>query len=393
MAEIVGDSKGNRLVGSSLDDVIFALGGNDTIEGMGGKDTLDGGAGDDRIFGGTGGDTIQLSSGADVIDGGTGIDTLSIDVYGDGLIADLSLGTVFYRDFERGAQTSLISNIEDVIGSDYQNDRIMGDAQANTLYGLDFDDFLWGREGDDRLYGGRGNDTFRFEPGSDLIDGGAGFDKLDYSMADQSVRIQQFFDSGRDLVAVAQFGDPNRPTAIDNFLGIEHLVGTRFDDTIYLDGGDKSFKWVLEGKRGNDVLFGGGNDRIFGGGGNDHINGLGGRDLYQGGSGRDRFEIEGVLGSDTLVTVTDFSPGADQLQLDIAFGNGLFVSNRDVFDFLDTNDDSRINGQDRYSTFGDAFIDGSKMAALTISVQQDDPICRSSLAGDTPRGHRQPGRQ
>ena len=252
------------------------------------------------------------------------------------------------------------------------------------LYGLDYDDFLWGRDGDDRLHGGRGNDTFRFQSGSDLIDGGAAFDRLDYSNSDQSVRIQQFFDSGRDLVAVARFGDPNQPTAVDNFLAIEHLVGTRFDDTLYLDGGDKLFKWVLEGKRGNDTLFGGGNDRIFGGGGNDHINGRGGRDLYQGGGGRDRFEIEGVLGSDTLVTITDFNPGADQLQLYMAFGNGSFVADREAFDFLDTNSDGRIDGRDRYSVLGDAFIDGNKMAALTISIQEDDPLAGPVSLEDSP---------
>ena len=62
------------------------------------------------------------------------------------------------------------------------NDMLTGGSGADQLFGGSGNDTLNGGAGDDRLYGGAGNDTFIWNPGdgNDIVDGGRGFDTLDF---------------------------------------------------------------------------------------------------------------------------------------------------------------------------------------------------------------------
>ena len=90
----------------------------------------------------------------------------------------------------------------------------------------------------------------------------------------------------------------------DKLLGIEHLTGSSFGDTLWGNGGNN----VLAGGAGNDLLSGGaGGDRLVGGAGNDTLDGGSGKDIVNGGVGNDT--ISGGSSGDTL----DGGAGRDRL--------------------------------------------------------------------------------
>jgi Ca2+-binding RTX toxin-like protein len=71
----VAGGQGNKITGSSGDDLIYGGAGNDELWGGGGNDLLAGGAGDDILHAGTGHDYLA---------GGDGIDTADFDQIGSG---------------------------------------------------------------------------------------------------------------------------------------------------------------------------------------------------------------------------------------------------------------------------------------------------------------------
>lgn len=62
---ILGDGRGNSLLGTMGADTIQGLGGSDKIQGQAGADVIDGGAGNDTLTGGQGADTLTGGSGYD----------------------------------------------------------------------------------------------------------------------------------------------------------------------------------------------------------------------------------------------------------------------------------------------------------------------------------------
>ena len=122
-------------------------GGNElpnAITGNGGNNILTGGGGNDTINGGAGFDSIDLGSGA------TGP-----------VVVDFAAGTI-----SGSSGTISFAAVERVIASHF-NDRLTGNAAAQTLVGQGGADTLWGAAGVDVLWGGGGADTFVFrETGS-----------------------------------------------------------------------------------------------------------------------------------------------------------------------------------------------------------------------------------
>lgn len=148
---------GGIATGDSLAGFEHATGGSagDAIVGSDGvANILTGNGGDDSLYGLTGNDTIDGGAGADVINGGGGYDYASYSDSSVGVKIRLWNGTGELGD----AQGDSLTDIEGVVGSDF-NDVIVGaDGVANTFYaGL----------GDDTLYGKSGNDTFVFFAGYD----------------------------------------------------------------------------------------------------------------------------------------------------------------------------------------------------------------------------------
>ncbi|BAY65678.1 hypothetical protein NIES22_57850 [Calothrix brevissima NIES-22] len=246
---IIGTSGDNRLQvpTNNGDYTLIGLDGNDTLIGGVGADTLDGGLGEDT------GDYSSATQGINVTLGGSGFAT------NDGF----------------GNQDSL-SGIDHIIGSQF-NDTIVGDNfWANTLQGGAGNDSLNGLGGNDTLIGGAGDDTLIGGAGNDTLLGGDGEDTGDYSSATQGINVTL---GGSGFATNDGFGNQ------DSLSGIDHIIGSQFNDTIV---GDNFWANTLQGGAGNDSLNGlGGNDTLIGGAGNDTLWGHEGNDLLNGEQGND----------------------------------------------------------------------------------------------------------
>ncbi|MGA1675222.1 MAG: peroxidase family protein [Pseudomonadales bacterium] len=219
--DIIEGGNGNDFLnGGDGDDVITDTQGDEFIRGDAGADTINAGVGADQVFGGDGNDLLYGGDGADVVDGGDGDDV----VYGDS-------GAV-----ENGT-----------LDPNGDGDVIIGGAGNDTLYGGGGADALDGGEGNDVMLGGAGTDSYVGWDGDDLIimdagdlglneviDGGIGFDTVDYS-ASRGLGIapngrQRGIDINlSNLGPAAVVAGANLP---DSFLSVESVIGTAFDDHI-----------------------------------------------------------------------------------------------------------------------------------------------------------------
>jgi hypothetical protein len=238
--------------------------GNDVIDGGGGEGTggpfgirmgVLGADGRDRITGSTVNDFIDADGSspfADVVNGGAGRDELSYRSAGSGVLVDLRRGIG-----GRGAGSDVVSNIEEVMGSDHA-DLLIGDAGPNQLRGLD---------GNDRLRPvGRGG---AFQDG---VVGNDGADTADYSNERRRVTV--------DLASSASGCDQTATgpsIAVDCLIEMERAIG---------------------GVRGDRLLGDGAANRLTGGPGNDELRGRDGPDVLQGKAGDD--QLFGEAGSDRL---------------------------------------------------------------------------------------------
>ncbi len=161
-ATIIGTEDGERINGTSGDDVIVALGGNDRIFGRGGNDVICAGDGNDRVYAGGGDDTVFGEGGNDFASGGSGEDTLDGGDGDDRLYGDNN------DDILRGGGG------DDLLVGGRGVDDLDGGADDDTLYGSQNDDVMAGGDGDDRLFGNAGNDELDGGEGVDLLHGGGG---------------------------------------------------------------------------------------------------------------------------------------------------------------------------------------------------------------------------
>ncbi|WP_148169570.1 S8 family serine peptidase [Pseudomonas chlororaphis] len=198
-----------NLVGTRHDDVLTGNGQNNRLDGGLGADTLSGGLGDDVYLVDNAGDrVIELADGGidtvlvsvaqytlgqnvenaqmlasgpssltgnaqdnwidasaadNLIDGAGGTDTVSYAKATAGIVMDLALTG---SQATGGSGNDTLLNIESLVGSQF-DDKLRGNAQANTLLGGDGSDWLEGRENDDTLSGGRGYDTLVGGTGND----------------------------------------------------------------------------------------------------------------------------------------------------------------------------------------------------------------------------------
>ena len=380
---VAGNAVANYLSGRDGDDRLWGSGGDDILEGGAGADRLDGDAGldwvsyrgsdaavtvnlglgtvmgghaegdvlieienvigsdyEDVLVGNDGANRLEGGAGADQLDGGAGIDWVSYQWSDAGVVVDLTEDTA-----EGGhAQGDVITNIENVTGSDY-GDVLWGDEGANRLEG---------GEGDDELYGGAGADT---------LNGGPGDDYAYYTSSSVGVLVR--LHNARSV----KYGEAEGDTLID----VEHLVGSEHNDILAGDGEDN----ILEGRNGDDVLYGGpaggddemyggnGDDRIFGGKGNDILTGGAGNDYLKGGPGEDTFIVDGddmdvLYGGtekDTFQffpsnvgggSIRDFSDGEDVIDLTEFTG----INSMDDLDIVSHGDNVRIelSGSDYLTT-------------------------------------------
>lgn len=304
-----GSWKADTLVGNALDNDLSGLGGDDWLDGGAGNDHLVGGIGTNTLNGGAGSDTASYLNyskiqGSEEAVSNTGVfaslaagigrageDTRDI-VFDDGTVLSDDIADTF-RDIE---------NLE---GSIY-NDTLVGDSSDNVLTGLDGNDYLAGGAGNDRIFGEAGNDTLLGEDGddtlvggagtgwpSDILNGGAGNDTASYITATSGVAasLEQ---------KLGWLGDATG----NQFISIENLEGSNFDDFLIGDSGANILSGLagndtLEGRDGDDTLNGGeGNNILNAGEGNNTVTAGSGNDTVYAGSGND--VIDTGTGDDTI---------------------------------------------------------------------------------------------
>lgn len=224
--------------------------------------------------------TVARDPSRAALNGGPSTDWLDGAALSGALDLDLATGSATID----GAAATL-SAIENAIGGD-GNDLMSGDAAGNILAGM---------RGADILIGAAGRDTLEGGAGADHLVGGTANDRL--------------FGETRGAP-----GDPALPGGANaDFLwagrGADRLFGQIGDDTLHgRAGADR-----LRGGPGDDHLFGGkGSDFLAGARGTDHLDGGPGDDTLTGGRDGDVFILAPGSGHDTI---TDFTPGEDQLDL------------------------------------------------------------------------------
>ena len=128
-------------------------------------------------------------------------------------------------------------------------DHFEGSMGADQMFGSDFG------SGPDQS-----NESWVGEAGDDTIDGGGGFDLVQYNLEfDGTLGVMVNLETG---VATDRFGDT------DSLINIEGAAGTEMADTLIGDAGDN----FLDGRGGDDSIDGGaGDDFLIGGSGNDSI--------------------------------------------------------------------------------------------------------------------------
>ena len=183
-------------------------------------------------------------------------------------------------------------------GTGYDTDSVL---LTTLLIGGAGDDILAGGSGEDHLYGGAGSDTLtgagdddelegdgsgrtvaqfklvlagkNFErtppapPADDVLDGGPGNDSANYPGRTQPLRV--------DLADPAPDGSPGEA---DRLAGIEDVLGGSGPNVLLGDAGDNGFQGsavapdLLDGRGGDDTLFGtSAGDVLRGGAGDDYL--------------------------------------------------------------------------------------------------------------------------
>ncbi len=267
-AEALGLGGNNAKAGSILS--LFAVG--QSITGTGGNDRLVGTANDDTLSGLAGNDTLLGGLGADVLNGGDGTDEASYEGATSGVYVFMIPGG---SDPNRGeALGDTFIGIENVRGSAF-GDLIWGDAGENRLFGGNGEDTMYGWDGAgiNYLFGEDGADTLVCGGAIDIVDGGAGVDPLRYNGDVVSYQLSNAGVTVSLLNQAINTGD----AAGDQYISIEDVTGSRFNDVIYGDNGSLN---NLDGLAGNDTIFGnGGQDIMIGGAGADVLNGGDGDDI------------------------------------------------------------------------------------------------------------------
>lgn len=326
-----------RIGGGSGNDTFTAADSGSSLFGNAGDDTLTGRAGDDFFLGGTGRDTVIAGDGDDIVqldrtnhleaseiyNGGAGIDELRLFNSIDNTVFDFRTATTF-ANFEeiffaafggeeivvqltqtqwaanafatiisgnRSAEAVIevfadstvaldLSNLAFSSNWDETRDQVIlqGDGQDNILIAAEVATVINGGDGADRIFSGAGDDT---------LDGGAGDDDtLSYANYDNG-------DSSGVFTSLGVSSVTNAATGTDQISGFENLVGSAFDDQLFIADG------LADGGLGDDVLGIFGSNR---------------RAVLNGDAGDDAFSLQIFS---TLLVGSVFDGGADIDEIDI----------------------------------------------------------------------------
>lgn len=187
----------DTIIGGDGDDSLYGGDGNDVINGGAGDDYIEGGAGDDTLTDGFGSDTVDGGAGDDILYstpdgsddtfiGGTGEDTIDFSKATEGMYIDLADGSATGVDEDTTIGNIDISEVENVVGSAY-DDTIIGDDGDNVIRGGGGDDYIDGgvtpedeTDQDTVVFSGsRGDSTITVNGDTVTITGPDGTDTID----------------------------------------------------------------------------------------------------------------------------------------------------------------------------------------------------------------------
>lgn len=346
-----------ELAGGDFNDILIGEGSVNHLLGRAGADYLIGLGGDDILEGGTGA--------ANTMQGGLGDDLYVVSAAGDSLIEYAGEGTDMVH-----AHVSFLrlrDNFEDLtfmgsgaftgIGNALGN-RIIGRQGADTLIGLEGNDYLEGGAGAaNTLIGGLGDDFYRAGAVGDTLveQAGEGHDTVEASV---NVILRDNFEDLRFVNGAAYTGTGN---ALAN-----SVRGASQGDTLIGMGGDD----VLEGLGGDDRLRGGV-----------------GADILDGGAGVDIADFSDATASITIkptgqIVTSDTNVTSDTLisiegYIGSAF-NDTMLGNAGV-DIFDGGLGADVLG----GYGGDDILAGGAGAANTLVGGNGNDIYRVSVLGDT----------
>jgi len=356
-----GSVNGDKLNGSVKGDKIYGFSGNDTIDGKGGADKLIGGEGSDTYLWSDlykGDAVIDDESGAadQITVTTTGYINFSLDESGNTKINNYSPSSS--NSAAIGSLTFTAGSIEKIklalpaVLKDYSltyNASLFGVYSDPTLLDVssssesyvllaksDYEfklgsgvDFIIGDAIDNvKVNAGGGNDYISISaPGSNsddvTIDGGTGADVM-VGKAEGGAEFIFCVDNIKDIV-IAQAPKTSGSYKIESSISYslnDTLAGfsqgissssTKLVTALTLKG---SSNINATGNAAANTLTGNtANNTLDGGAGNDTLTGGDGNDTLTGGDGNDIFLFNKAAGSTNLDTITDFTSGADVIQL------------------------------------------------------------------------------
>lgn len=260
------------------------------------------------------------------------------------------------------------------------NDVLTGTDGSDTIFGLAGDDVIDGILGADLLYGGSGNDLFKFSsvqvsspaPTSvGLIDGGQGFDTIDWSGI-SPVTFGAIRNEAGEVVTGGYVGSQQY-----EIRGVERLLFNNNDNFISL----------LSSATGLEIHAGGGADYISTSAGNSIYGEAGDDRFFISGysDGQTQGLLDGGSGNDTLATNIDFV--VDLAAGTATSGNVSFrVSNFEGLE-LNTNGYSSTGlGDDKANIIRVSSSLDDGRAGVTIDGRGGDDYISGSAGSDILRG-------
>jgi Ca2+-binding RTX toxin-like protein len=182
---LVGDDSPHTFYGFYGDDRIYGGSENDVLDGGPGNDKLYGRSGNDVLRGGTGNDTLQGDQGGDDLEGGGNTDTVVMgstdgrhgvvvqldNLPNDGTdtanttVADLNRAGEEHDNVRPSIEVIRGTALSDVLIGDQDAQQLFGGAGSDHLYGKGGNDMLDAGTGPDRLFGGTGKDVLKAKNG------------------------------------------------------------------------------------------------------------------------------------------------------------------------------------------------------------------------------------
>ena len=212
---VLADENGGAGGGEGVDTLV-------DIENVGGSngfgDTLRGNGSSNRLYGVGGNDMLEGRGGSDILDGGMGSDTATYSSAPSGVSVDLNNAL---PQNTLGAGIDSFISIDNLTGSAHA-DILLGDLQNNVLQGLAGNDWLLGGAGNDSMNGGEGDDFLIGGEGDDNLVGSSGTDVVSYLTAAAGVTVSLAIGGYQNTIGAGS----------DRLIGVEHLHGSTFNDTL-----------------------------------------------------------------------------------------------------------------------------------------------------------------